>query len=117
MISWESHKNLLLSNWWEQTLVGNKGSLDSKPDKYHFANRLLIVLLVSVNSNSMKRILVTIKKKVDPTHKLITTEWVTEEELKAIRKKYGNQFDPEEPIIQYLSDQLVMVSFLVWMND
>lgn len=65
----------------------------------------------------MKRILVTIKKKVDPTHKLIATEWVTDEELKAIRKKYGNQFDPDEPIIQYLSDQLVMVSFLVWINE
>jgi hypothetical protein len=65
----------------------------------------------------MKRILVSIKKKVDPTHKLIATEWVTEEELKAIRKKYGNQFDPEEPIIQYLSDQLMIVSFLVWVND
>jgi len=65
----------------------------------------------------MKRILVTIKKKVDPAHKLIATEWVTEEELMAIRKKYGNQFDPEEPIIQYLSDQLVLVSFLVWINE
>lgn len=65
----------------------------------------------------MKRILVTIKKKVDPARKLIATEWVTEEELKAIRKKYGNQFDPEEPIIQYLSDQLVLVSFLIWINE
>lgn len=65
----------------------------------------------------MKRILVTIKKKVDPAHKLIATEWVNEEELTAIRKKYGNQFDPEEPIIQYLSDQLVLVSFLVWINE
>ena len=64
----------------------------------------------------MKRILVSLKKKVDPTHKLISTECVTEEELSAIRKKYGNQFDPEEPIIQYLDDQLVMVSFLVWVN-
>lgn len=64
----------------------------------------------------MKRILVSLKKKVDPTHKLISTEWVTEEELSAIRKKYGNQFDPEEPIIQYLDDQLVMVTFLVWVN-
>lgn len=65
----------------------------------------------------MKRILVTIKKKVDPTHKLIATDWVNDEELTAIRKKYGNQFDPDEPIIQYLTDQLVMVSFLVWMNE
>lgn len=65
----------------------------------------------------MKRILVTIKKKVDPTHKLIATDWVTDEELTAIRKKYGNQFDPDEPIIQYLSDQLVLVSFLVWINE
>lgn len=65
----------------------------------------------------MKRILVTIKKRVDPTHKLIATEWVTDDELKAIRKKYGNQFDPDEPIIQYLSDQLVMVSFLIWINE
>jgi len=65
----------------------------------------------------MKRILVSIKKRVDPTHKLITTEWITEDEIKAIRKKYGNQFDPEEPIIQYLSDQLLMVSFLVWISE
>lgn len=65
----------------------------------------------------MKRVLVSLKKKVDPTHKLISTEWVTEDELNAIRKKFGNQFDPEEPIIQYLSDQLVMVSFLVWVNN
>jgi hypothetical protein len=65
----------------------------------------------------MKRILVSLKKKVDSTPRLISTEWVTDDELKAIRKKYGNQFDPEEPIIQYLSDQLVMVSFLVWINE
>jgi hypothetical protein len=65
----------------------------------------------------MKRILVSLKKKVDPTSRLIVTEWVTDDDLKAIRKKYGNQFDPEEPIIQYLSDQLVMVSFLVWINE
>ncbi|MDZ7650225.1 MAG: hypothetical protein U5K54_25555 [Cytophagales bacterium] len=65
----------------------------------------------------MKRVLVTIKKKVDPTHKLIATDWVTDEELTSIRKKYGNQFDPDEPIIQYLTDQLVMVSFLVWINE
>ena len=65
----------------------------------------------------MKRLLVTFKKKVDPEHKLITTDWVTDDEIKVIRKKYGNQFDPDEPIIQYLSDQLVMVSFLVWIND
>jgi hypothetical protein len=65
----------------------------------------------------MKRILVSIKKKVDPTHKLIATEWITEEELKEIRKKYGNQFDPDEPIIQYLTDQLVLISFLVWINE
>ncbi len=65
----------------------------------------------------MKRILVTIKKKVNPAHKLIETEWVTDDELKAIRKKYGNQFDPDEPIVQYLSDQLVMISFLVWINE
>ncbi|MBP9925757.1 MAG: hypothetical protein KBF45_07175 [Cyclobacteriaceae bacterium] len=65
----------------------------------------------------MKRILVTIKKKVDPTHHLIATDWVTDEELTTIRKKYGNQFDPDEPIIQYLSDQLVLVSFLVWINE
>jgi hypothetical protein len=42
---------------------------------------------------------------------------VTDEEVKAIRKKYGNQFLPDEPIVQYLSDQLVMISFLVWMED
>jgi hypothetical protein len=65
----------------------------------------------------MKRILVSIKKRVDPTHKLIATEWITDDELKAIRKKYGNQFDPEEPIIQYLNDQLVIISFLVWINE
>ncbi len=65
----------------------------------------------------MKRILVSIKKKVDPTHKLIATEWITEEELSEIRKKYGNQFDPDEPIIQYLTDQLVLISFLVWINE
>jgi hypothetical protein len=65
----------------------------------------------------MKRHLVTIKKKVDPQHKLITTEWVTDEELADIRKKYGNHFDPDEPIVQYLSDQVVMISFLIWEND
>lgn len=64
-----------------------------------------------------KRLLVTLKKKVDPQHKLITTPWITDEEIASIRKKYGNQFDPDEPIIQYLSDQLVLVSFLVWEND
>jgi hypothetical protein len=42
---------------------------------------------------------------------------VTDEELAEIRKKYGNQFDPEDPIIQYLNDQLVMVSFVVWVQD
>ena len=65
----------------------------------------------------MKRTLVSIKKKVDPTHKMIATEWITDDEIKAMRKKFGSQFDPEEPIIQYLSDQLVIVSFLVWSND
>ena len=65
----------------------------------------------------MKRMLITLKKKVDPSHKLIATEYVTDEELKEIRKKYGNQFDPDEPIVQYLSDQLVMVSFVVWIQE
>lgn len=65
----------------------------------------------------MKRTLVSIKKKVDPAHKMIATEWITDDEIKAMRKKFGSQFDPEEPIIQYLSDQLVIVSFLVWSND
>lgn len=65
----------------------------------------------------MKRTLVSIKKKVDPAHKMIATEWITDDEIKAMRKKFGSQFDPEEPIIQYLSDQLVIVSFLVWSNE
>ena len=65
----------------------------------------------------MKRLLVTIKKKVDPSHKLIATEYVTDDELRMIREKYGNQFDPEDPVVQYLSDQLVMISFLVWIED
>lgn len=65
----------------------------------------------------MKRIIVTLKKRVDPEHKLISTEWVTDDELKAIRKKYGNNFDPDEPIIQYLSDQLMLVSFHVWVSE
>ena len=65
----------------------------------------------------MKRLLVTIKKKVDPSHKLIATEYVTDDELRMIREKYGNQFDPEDPIVQYLTDQLVMISFLVWIED
>jgi hypothetical protein len=65
----------------------------------------------------MKRLLVTIKKKVDPSHKLIATEYVTDDELRMIREKYGNQFDPEDPIVQYLSDQLVMISFLIWIED
>lgn len=65
----------------------------------------------------MKRTLVSIKKKVDPTHKMIATEWITDDEIKAMRKKFGSQFDHEEPIIQYMSDQLVIVSFLVWSND
>lgn len=69
------------------------------------------------NHQRMKRFLITLKKKVDPSHKLIETEWITEDEVAAIRKKYGNQFDPDEPIINYLSDQLVMVSFTVWQND
>lgn len=64
-----------------------------------------------------KRLLVTIKKKVDSQHKLITTPRVTDEELESIREKYGNHFDPDEPIVQYVSDQLVMISFLVWVND
>ncbi|HEV8512012.1 MAG TPA: hypothetical protein VGQ59_01980 [Cyclobacteriaceae bacterium] len=42
----------------------------------------------------MKRILVSIKKKVEPSHKLIATEWVTDSDLDAIRKKYGNQLIP-----------------------
>ncbi|MBL7855072.1 MAG: hypothetical protein JNL17_11780 [Cyclobacteriaceae bacterium] len=65
----------------------------------------------------MKRLLVTIKKRVDPSHKLIATEYATDDELKMIREKYGNQFDPEDPIVQYLTDQLVMISFLVWVED
>lgn len=65
----------------------------------------------------MKRLLISLKKKVDPSHKLIATEYVTDEEIKAIRKKYGNQFFPDEPIVQYLSDQLVMISFLVWIEE
>ena len=65
----------------------------------------------------MKRLLISMKKKVDPSHKLIATEYVTDEEIKAVRKKYGNQFDPDEPIVQYLSDQLVMISFIVWIED
>jgi len=60
---------------------------------------------------------VTIKKRVDPEHKLISTEWVSESEINAIRKKYGNQFDPDDPFIQYLSDQLLLVSFLVWIHE
>lgn len=64
----------------------------------------------------MKRMLISLKKKVDPSHKLIAPEYVTDEEVKAIRKKYGNQFLPDEPIVQYLSDQLVMISFLVWIE-
>ena len=47
----------------------------------------------------MKRLLVTIKKKVDPSHKLIATEYVTDDELRMIREKYGNQFDLEDPIV------------------
>jgi hypothetical protein len=47
----------------------------------------------------MKRMLISLKKKVDPSHKLIAPEYVTDEEVKAIRKKYGNQFLPDEPII------------------
>ena len=65
----------------------------------------------------MRRILVSIKKKVDPSHKLIATDWVSENEIDAIRKKYGNQFDPDDPIISYMNDQLVMVSFLVWIHE
>ncbi len=65
----------------------------------------------------MKRMLISIKKKVDPSHKFIAMEYITDDELKEIRKKYGNQFDPDEPIVQYLSDQLVMISFIVWEPD
>jgi hypothetical protein len=65
----------------------------------------------------MKRIVVTIKKRVEPEHKLISTEWVTDSEIDSIRKKYGNQFDPDDPIISYLSDQLMLVSFLVWIHE
>jgi len=42
----------------------------------------------------MKRMLISLKKKVDPSHRLIATQYVTDEELTEIRKKYGNQFDP-----------------------
>jgi len=73
----------------------------------------LIKLFIQI----MRRILVSIKKKVEPSHKLIATEWVTDSELDAIRKRYGNQFDPDDPIINYLSDQLVLVSFLVWIHE
>ena len=65
----------------------------------------------------MKRLLVTLKKRVDPEHKLIATEWITEEEIAAIRKKYGTQFDPDEPTVQYLNDQLLLVSFMLWIHD
>lgn len=65
----------------------------------------------------MKRILVTLKKRVDPEHKLIATEWITEDEIAAIRKKYGSQFDPDEPIINFLGDQLMLVSFAVWIHE
>lgn len=37
----------------------------------------------------MKRLLIAIKKKVDPSHKLIATEHVTDDELKEIRQKYA----------------------------
>ncbi len=65
----------------------------------------------------MKRLVVTLKKRVDPEHKLIATEWITEDEIKTIRKKYGSQFDPDEPIIQYMNDQLLLVSFTVWIHE
>lgn len=65
----------------------------------------------------MKRIMVTIKKKVDPSHKLIATEWITQDEIDMIRKKFGTQFDPDEPHITFLNDQLAMVSFLVWIHE
>ncbi|MFN6087349.1 MAG: hypothetical protein ACK47E_01240 [Cyclobacteriaceae bacterium] len=65
----------------------------------------------------MKRMLISLKKKVDPSHRLIATQYVTDEELAEIRKKYGNQFDPEDSIIQYFNDQLMMVSFVVWVQD
>jgi len=77
-------------------------------------NRLYHCLIIT---NYMKRMLISLKKKVDPSHRLIATQYVTDEELAEIRKKYGNQFDPEDPIIQYLNDQLVMVSFVVWVQD
>jgi hypothetical protein len=67
--------------------------------------------------SAMRRILVSIKKKVEPSHKLISTEWISDAEIDAIRKKYGNQFDPDDPIINYLSDQLVLVSFLIWIHE
>ena len=76
----------------------------------------MVVLLAQIPTR-MKRLLVTIKKRVDPSHKLIATEYATDDELKMIREKYGNQFDPEDPIVQYLTDQLVMISFLVWVED
>lgn len=76
-----------------------------------------MVVLPTQIPTRMKRLLVTIKKRVDPSHKLIATEYATDDELKMIREKYGNQFDPEDPIVQYLTDQLVMISFLVWVED
>lgn len=75
------------------------------------------VCVDSSKTYPMKRILVTLKKRVDPEHKLIATEWITEDEVKAIRKKYGSQFDPDEPIINFLSDQLMLVSFAVWIHE
>jgi len=42
----------------------------------------------------MKRLLIAIKKKVDPSHKLIATEYMTDDELKEIRKKYAIRSTP-----------------------
>ena len=61
----------------------------------------------------MKRIVVSLKKKVSPEHHLITTEYVTDEDIALIKEKYGDHFNPDQPIIQYLSDQLMMVSYVI----
>jgi len=86
-------------------------------DKNHELKWKLKLTLIDQTICKMKRILVSIKKKVEPSHKLIATEWVSDSDLDAIRKKYGNQFDPDDPIISFLSDQLLLVSFLVWIHE
>ena len=49
--------------------------------------------------------------------KLITIFFTDGIEVAVANPLGCNQFDPDDPIISFLSDQLVLVSFLVWIHE